>query len=176
MIVPRCRAWMQLLPLLLHSRASGIYCRIAPASDHKPSTNYHDRQSVLAVVDRACHRLTLREGAYGSRLSPSGAPSSAADSPVMEAAARGTTEARVAIGVLPDEDRSRQNGYLAYSVATGVGQARNLAVVVQGRCHRGRWRVRYALGDRARQKSRAARGGPRGLEPRGTRGRGVLAA
>jgi uncharacterized protein (TIGR00725 family) len=34
-----------------------------------------------------------------------------------------------AIGILPDEDRKRQNGYLTYSVATGVGQARNLAVV-----------------------------------------------
>jgi uncharacterized protein (TIGR00725 family) len=52
---------------------------------------------------------------------------------VMEAAARGTTEAGgTAIGILPDEDRRRQNGYLAYSVATGVGQARNLAVVCSG--------------------------------------------
>ena len=49
---------------------------------------------------------------------------------VMEAAARGATEAGgVAIGVLPDEDRRRQNEYLTYSVPTGVGQARNLAVV-----------------------------------------------
>jgi uncharacterized protein (TIGR00725 family) len=49
---------------------------------------------------------------------------------VMEAAARGAAEAGgVAIGILPDEDRGRQNGYLSYSVATGVGQARNLAVV-----------------------------------------------
>ena len=49
---------------------------------------------------------------------------------VMEAAARGATEAGgVAIGVLPDEDRGRANGYLSYSVATGMGQARNLAVV-----------------------------------------------
>jgi uncharacterized protein (TIGR00725 family) len=49
---------------------------------------------------------------------------------VMEAAARGTAEAGgVAIGILPDEDRGRQNEYLTYSVATGVGQARNLAVV-----------------------------------------------
>ena len=49
---------------------------------------------------------------------------------VMEAAARGATEAGgVSIGILPDEDRGRQNGYLSYSVATGVGQARNLAVV-----------------------------------------------
>jgi uncharacterized protein (TIGR00725 family) len=52
---------------------------------------------------------------------------------VMEAAARGAVEAGgVAIGVLPDEDRKRQNGYLTYSVATGVGQARNLAVVCSG--------------------------------------------
>jgi len=49
---------------------------------------------------------------------------------VMEAAARGATDADgVAIGILPDEDRGRQNEYLSYSVATGVGQARNLAVV-----------------------------------------------
>ena len=49
---------------------------------------------------------------------------------VMEAAARGATERDgVAIGVLPDEDRGRANPYLSYSVATGMGQARNLAVV-----------------------------------------------
>jgi uncharacterized protein (TIGR00725 family) len=49
---------------------------------------------------------------------------------VMEAAARGATEAGgTAIGILPGEDRSRQNEYLTYSVATGAGQARNLAVV-----------------------------------------------
>ncbi len=52
---------------------------------------------------------------------------------VMEAAARGATEARgVAIGVLPDEDQGRANPYLSYSVATGTGQARNLAVVCSG--------------------------------------------
>ena len=52
---------------------------------------------------------------------------------VMEAAARGATEAGgTAIGVLPDEDRRRQNEYLTYSVATGLGQARNLAVVCSG--------------------------------------------
>lgn len=52
---------------------------------------------------------------------------------VMEAAARGATEAGgTAIGILPDEDRRRQNGYLTYSVATGAGQARNLAVVCSG--------------------------------------------
>jgi uncharacterized protein (TIGR00725 family) len=52
---------------------------------------------------------------------------------VMEAAARGATEAGgVAIGVLPDEDRSRANEYLSYSVVTGLGQARNLAVALSG--------------------------------------------
>ena len=52
---------------------------------------------------------------------------------VMEAAARGATEVGgTAIGILPDEDRRRQNAHLTYSVATGVGQARNLAVVCSG--------------------------------------------
>lgn len=49
---------------------------------------------------------------------------------VMEAAARGAVEAGgTAIGILPDEDWGRANEYLSYSVATGAGQARNLAIV-----------------------------------------------
>ncbi len=52
---------------------------------------------------------------------------------VMEAAARGATEAGgTAIGILPDEDRDRANEYVSYSVATGTGHARNLAVVCSG--------------------------------------------
>jgi uncharacterized protein (TIGR00725 family) len=52
---------------------------------------------------------------------------------VMEAAARGAAEAGgTAIGILPDEDRRRSNEYLAYSIATGTGHARNLAVVCSG--------------------------------------------
>ena len=52
---------------------------------------------------------------------------------VMEAAARGSTEAGgAAIGILPDEDRTRANEYLSYSIATGMGHARNLAVVCSG--------------------------------------------
>ena len=50
---------------------------------------------------------------------------------VMEAA-RGAREGGMAIGVLPDEDRHRANGYLSFSVPTGMGQARNLAVVCSG--------------------------------------------
>ncbi len=52
---------------------------------------------------------------------------------VMEAAARGAREGGgTAIGILPDEDRHRANVYLSFSVPTGVGQARNLAVVCSG--------------------------------------------
>ena len=38
----------------------------------------------------------------------------------------------MAVGVLPNGDRTHVNGYLSYSVATGTGQARNLAVVCSG--------------------------------------------
>jgi hypothetical protein len=52
---------------------------------------------------------------------------------VMEAAARGATEAGGgAIGILPDEDRKLANEFLSYSIATGTGHARNLAVVCSG--------------------------------------------
>jgi uncharacterized protein (TIGR00725 family) len=52
---------------------------------------------------------------------------------VMEAAARGATEAGgTAIGLLPDEDRGRYNAHLSFPVATGAGQTRNLAVVCSG--------------------------------------------
>jgi uncharacterized protein (TIGR00725 family) len=52
---------------------------------------------------------------------------------VMEAVARGAAEAGgTAIGILPDEDREKANDYLSYSIATGTGHARNLAVVCSG--------------------------------------------
>ena len=52
---------------------------------------------------------------------------------IMEAAARGAAEAGgTAIGILPDEDRRRANEYLTYSITTGTGHARNLAVVCSG--------------------------------------------
>ena len=37
-----------------------------------------------------------------------------------------------AIGILPEEDRKGANEYLTHSVATGMGHARNLAVVCSG--------------------------------------------
>lgn len=52
---------------------------------------------------------------------------------VMEAAARGAKEAGgVTVGILPGHDRSLGNQYLDYVVTTGMGHARNLAVVSTG--------------------------------------------
>jgi uncharacterized protein (TIGR00725 family) len=52
---------------------------------------------------------------------------------VMEAAARGAKEAGgVTIGILPGHDRALANPYLDTIVTTGLGHARNLAVVSSG--------------------------------------------
>ena len=52
---------------------------------------------------------------------------------VMEAASRGAQAAGgIAIGVLPGSDPDEANEHVAHVVATGVGQARNLAVVGSG--------------------------------------------
>jgi len=52
---------------------------------------------------------------------------------VMEAASRGASEAGgLAVGLLPGIDRSRANTYADVTVVTGIGHARNLAVVASG--------------------------------------------
>ena len=52
---------------------------------------------------------------------------------VMEAAARGAKEAGgVTIGILPGHERSLANPYLDHVITTGMGHARNLAVVSSG--------------------------------------------
>ena len=52
---------------------------------------------------------------------------------VMEAASRGATEAGgEAIGILPYQSLDDGNEYLTHAIATGIGQARNLAVVGSG--------------------------------------------
>jgi len=52
---------------------------------------------------------------------------------VMEAAARGAKEAGgVTIGILPGHDRTPGNPYLDHVLTTGLGHARNLAVVSSG--------------------------------------------
>ncbi len=52
---------------------------------------------------------------------------------IMEAAARGASEAGGStIGILPGHDRSPANRYLDHVITTGLGHARNLAVVSSG--------------------------------------------
>jgi uncharacterized protein (TIGR00725 family) len=52
---------------------------------------------------------------------------------VMAAAARGAKSAGgTTIGILPGESRSDASEWIDYAVATGVGHARNLAVVASG--------------------------------------------
>jgi len=52
---------------------------------------------------------------------------------VMEAACRGASEAGgEAIGIVPGKDVSEANPYCTHVVATGIGHARNLAVVSSG--------------------------------------------
>ncbi|MFL5898149.1 MAG: TIGR00725 family protein [Solirubrobacterales bacterium] len=52
---------------------------------------------------------------------------------VMEAASRGAAEAGgEAIGILPGTSPEDANQYCTHAVATGIGQARNLAVVASG--------------------------------------------
>ena len=52
---------------------------------------------------------------------------------VMEAVARGAREAGGAtVGIVPGESRRDANEWIAYAVATGMGHARNLAVVASG--------------------------------------------
>ena len=52
---------------------------------------------------------------------------------VMEAAARGAAQAGgIAVGLLPDGDRSQANPYLSVSVPTGMGELRNGLVARAG--------------------------------------------
>ncbi len=49
---------------------------------------------------------------------------------VMEEACRGVKEAGgISIGILPGSDRQWKNPYLTYSIVSGIGEARNIAVV-----------------------------------------------
>jgi uncharacterized protein (TIGR00725 family) len=52
---------------------------------------------------------------------------------VMEGASRGAREAGGdVIGIVPGEESSSANPYVTHAVATGIGNARNLAVVASG--------------------------------------------
>ena len=52
---------------------------------------------------------------------------------VMEAASKGASEAGgTVVGVLPTLSTAEANPYVTHAVATGIGEARNLAVVASG--------------------------------------------
>jgi uncharacterized protein (TIGR00725 family) len=52
---------------------------------------------------------------------------------VMEAASKGATEAGgTVVGVLPTTSPAEANPYVTHAIATGIGEARNLAVVASG--------------------------------------------
>src|SRR3954449_10621161 len=52
---------------------------------------------------------------------------------VMEAASRGASrEGGTVIGIVPSDDPAHANPHCTYVVATGIGHARNLAVVASG--------------------------------------------
>jgi uncharacterized protein (TIGR00725 family) len=52
---------------------------------------------------------------------------------VMEAASKGAAEAGgTVVGILPTLSAANANPYVTYAVATGIGEARNLAVVASG--------------------------------------------
>lgn len=52
---------------------------------------------------------------------------------VMESAARGARGAGgVTVGILPGESRAGANPWIDYAIVTGIGHARNLAVVASG--------------------------------------------
>ncbi len=52
---------------------------------------------------------------------------------VMEAVARGARAAGgVVLGILPGTERSGANPWVSYAIATGIGEARNLAVAASG--------------------------------------------
>jgi uncharacterized protein (TIGR00725 family) len=52
---------------------------------------------------------------------------------VMEAASKGATEAGgTVVGVLPTTSPTEANPYVTHAIATGIGEARNLAVVASG--------------------------------------------
>src|SRR5205085_7072014 len=69
---------------------------------------------------------------------------------VMAAAARGAKSAGgTTIGILPGEDRSGANEWIDHVIVTGIGHARNLAVVASGDAViavGGRWRTLAEIG------------------------------
>jgi uncharacterized protein (TIGR00725 family) len=94
------------------------------------------RPAQVAVIGKGTtdHELAPLAEEVGRRLAEAGAVVVCGGlGGVMEAAARGAAEAGgTAIGIVPGEDPTSANPYCSHVVATGLGYARNLAVVASG--------------------------------------------
>lgn len=114
-----------------------------PPPDGDAKTSRRDgpeaaRLTQIAVIgsgscDQGCELALLAEE-VGSRLAQAGAVVVCGGlGGVMEAASRGAAEAGGAvIGIVPWDTPAKANPFCTYVIATGVGEARNLAVVASG--------------------------------------------
>jgi uncharacterized protein (TIGR00725 family) len=94
------------------------------------------RRPQIAVIGKGApdEELVPLAEEVGRRIAEGGAVVvSGAMGGVMEAASRGAREAGGdVIGIAPGENPSDVNPYVTHAVATGIGHARNLAVVASG--------------------------------------------
>jgi uncharacterized protein (TIGR00725 family) len=94
------------------------------------------RRPQIAVIGKGApdDELTPLAEEVGRRLAEAGAVVVCGGmGGVMEGASRGAREAGgEVIGIVPTEDPGDANAYVTHAVATGIGHARNLAVVASG--------------------------------------------
>ncbi|HYU60955.1 MAG TPA: TIGR00725 family protein, partial [Solirubrobacterales bacterium] len=99
-------------------------------ADRDPATA---RRMQIAVIGKGTpdEELSPLAEEVGRRLAEAGAVVvCGGHGGVMEAAARGAGRAGgQVIGILPEADPARANPHVTHVVATGIGHARNLAVV-----------------------------------------------
>ena len=89
------------------------------------------RYAAVAGPGRCDEEITALAHAVGHGLAEAGFTLvTGGEGGAMEAASRGAREAGgMVVGVLPGTDRSRANAHADITVVTGIGHARNLAVV-----------------------------------------------
>jgi uncharacterized protein (TIGR00725 family) len=99
-----------------------------------PDAKRRRRQVSVVGASKGDEELLAKAEAVGRGLAEAGLTLVCGGmSGVMEAASRGATEAGgEAIGIIPWDDPERANPHVTHVIATGVGFARNLAVVASG--------------------------------------------
>jgi uncharacterized protein (TIGR00725 family) len=102
-----------------------------------PTPSAHNARQIAVIGSSRCDESSESWGLaeeVGRLLAEAGATVVCGGGPgVMEAVARGAAGASgTVIGILPGADPGEANPYCTHVVATGVGQARNLAVVASG--------------------------------------------